>query len=394
MDQGKYSTLYAALQAVPDPRHARGQRYAWSLLLTLIAAALASGQQHIWGIAHWAALHAEEIMGLLALDGVRWPSVSTLYRAVQAVDVEALQAHLAAYHASLTCETGSSAHLTLLTGETVEGQAVDGKAVRGASAYGEKIRLVSIVRHGDGVTVSQTRVTSRRGEQTATPPLLAARDLSGIVLTFDAGLAQRALAQQIVDQHGHYLMVIKRNQRDLYETLALWFDPPPVLAPRPCDGVVPVRRCQTVGKAHGRIETRCLSSRADFIAELDWPGVGQVMRRTCRRTCLKTGLSSEETTYGITSLGWQQADAAQLEHLWRGHWTIENRSHYVRDETMGEDRGRAHRGHTPEALATLRNSLIAVMRAQGWTNIAAALRHYGSAVVKAFTLLGVTHPRL
>ena len=392
MDQAKYSTMYAALQAVPDPRHARGQRYAWSLLLTLIAAALASGQQHIWGIAHWAALHAEEIMRLLALDGVHWPSVSTLYRAVQAVDVGALQAHLAAYHASLTNETTSSACLTLLTGETIEGQAVDGKAVRGASAYGEKVRLVSVVRHGDGGTVSQTRVASRRGEQTATPPLLAARDLRGTVLTFDAGLAQRALAQQIVDQHGHYLMVIKRNQRDLYESLAVWFDPPPALAWQPCDGVIPLRRCQTVGKAHGRIETRRLLSRADCIAALDWPGVGQVMRRTCRRTCLKSGQTSEETTYGITSLGWHQADAAQLEHLWRGHWTIENRSHYVRDETMGEDRGRAHQGHTPEALATLRNSLITLMRAEGWTNIAAALRHYGSAVAKAFALLGITRP--
>jgi predicted transposase YbfD/YdcC len=392
MDQAKYSTMYAALQAVPDPRHARGQRHAWSLLLILIAAALASGQQHVWGIAHWAALHAEEIIGLLALDGVRWPSVSTLYRAVQAVDVAALHEHLAAYRPTTTDETATPARVTLLSGETVEGQAVDGKAVRGASAYGERVRLVSVVRHGDGATLSQTRVETRRGEQTATPPLLAQRDLNATVLTFDAGLAQRALAQQIVEQHGHYLMVVKRNQRELYDTLALWFDPPPALAWQPCDGVIPLRRCQTTGKAHGRVETRTLESRADFIAELDWPGVGQVMRRTCRRTSLKTGLTSVETTYGITSLGWHQADAAHLEQLWRGHWTIENRCHYVRDETMGEDRGRAHRGHTPEALATLRNALIGQLRADGWTNIAAALRHYGSSVVKAFALLGVSRP--
>jgi predicted transposase YbfD/YdcC len=391
MDQAKYSTMYAALQAVPDPRHARGQRYAWSLLLTLIAAALASGQQHIWGIAHWAALHAEEIMGLLALDGERWPSVSTLYRTVQAVDVMALHERLAAYSVTVTPQT-PPARLTLLSGETVEAQAVDGKVVRGASAYGEKVRLVSLVRHSDGTTLSQTRVETRRGEQTATPPLLAARDLNATVLTFDAGLAQRALAQQIVDQHGHYLMVVKRNLRDLYDTLALWFDPPPALAWQPCDGVIASRRHQTTEKAHGRIETRILESRADFMADLDWPGVGQVMRRTCRRQSLKTSRTSEETTYGITSLGWHQANAAHLELLWRGHWTIENRCHYVRDETMGEDRGRAHRGHTPEALATLRNALITQWRAEGWRNLAAALRHYGSSVAKAFALLGVGRP--
>ena len=50
MDPDQYTTLAAALQAVPDPRQRRGQRYPWSLLLTLIMAALISGEQHGRGI--------------------------------------------------------------------------------------------------------------------------------------------------------------------------------------------------------------------------------------------------------------------------------------------------------------------------------------------------------
>lgn len=388
MDKPQYSTLYAALQAVPDPRHRRGQRYPWPLLLTLIAAALASGQPSVWGMAHWAALHAEAIIDLLGLEVKRVPSASTLYRAVQHVDGEALDRCLGLYNATLARLDPTVGCLTLATGQIVQGQAVDGKVVRGASAHGQTVQLVSLVRHGDGVTLRQVRVASRRGEQTATPTLLARHDLQGTVTTFDAGLSHRPLAQQIIDQQGHYLMLIKRNHRDLYEHLTLWFDPPSSLAWLPCDGPLPVRQAQTCDKGHGRVEVRTLLSRADIAPDLPWPHAAQVLRRTCRRHNLKTGQTSVETTYGVTSLTAAEATPQQLEQLWRAHWTIENRSHYVRDVTLGEDNGQVHVGHAPEVLASLRNALLALLRAQGWSSIAAALRHYGSSVVKAFVLIG------
>jgi hypothetical protein len=45
MDDRKYATLVEALAAVPDPRRWSGQRYPWVLLLTLVSAALATGQR-------------------------------------------------------------------------------------------------------------------------------------------------------------------------------------------------------------------------------------------------------------------------------------------------------------------------------------------------------------
>ena len=57
MDPDQYTTLAAALQAVPDPR----QRYPWALLLTLIMAALVSGEQHGRGIGQWGQEHAAEL---------------------------------------------------------------------------------------------------------------------------------------------------------------------------------------------------------------------------------------------------------------------------------------------------------------------------------------------
>ena len=65
----------------------------------------------------------------------------------------------------------------------------------------------------------------------------------------------------------------------------------------------------------------------------------------------------------------------------RGHWGIENRVHYVRDATMGEDANRTRTGSGPQVLATLRNATISRMRASGSTNIAASLRRNTARVI-------------
>jgi predicted transposase YbfD/YdcC len=382
--------MYAALQAVPDPRHARGQRYAWPLLLTLVAAALASGQKQVWAIAHWAVLHAQEIIALLEVDLPRLPSASTLYRTVQRVDVTLLEQRLAEYAASLAAEA-TAPTVTLSTGATVRGQAIDGKEVRGASAHGDKVKLVSLVQHDTALTLEQAQVERRRGEQTTARKLLTGRDLRGTVTTMDAGLAGRRLVQQVLDQHGEYLVVIKANQRTQQDAIALLFEQPPWL---PHERSAEYRCFRSIDKGHGRLETRQLESSPSLNDYLEWPGVQQVMRRTCRRVILKTGEVTEEVTYGLTSLGWHAATSEHLEHLWRAHWTIENRAHYVRDETMGEDRAQIHVGDAPHALAALRNGVLNALRLRGHTNIAAALREHAASVRKAFTLIGALPLRL
>jgi predicted transposase YbfD/YdcC len=65
-----------------------------------------------------------------------------------------------------------------------------------------------------------------------------------------------------------------------------------------------------------------------------------------------------EVSYGITSLTAEEAGAADVDRLWRGHWTIEDGKHYVRDVTLGEDRHQMYSGNAPQVLAALRNVLI------------------------------------
>ena len=88
----------------------------------------------------------------------------------------------------------------------------------------------------------------------------------------------------------------------------------------------------------------------------------------------------------MTSLGAAAGTPAVLAALWRGHWTIENRRHYVRDVTLGEDACQVHSGHAPQALAALRNAVISLLRSAGWHNIAAGIRHYSTSVRDALTV--------
>jgi predicted transposase YbfD/YdcC len=371
MNQPQYSNLIAALRAIPDPRNARGKQLEWLMILGVLASAMLSGQQGVAAIAQWAQRQRRPLLRAFRPARDRLPSESTLRRALQQLDVVALEQHVAAVAAPAVPAADPAGH------------AIDGKHVRGAGTRGHPTVLVSLVAHADGQVVAQTAVAHKRHESQAVPIVLDGRDLHGIVITMDAGLTHPKLAQQILAQGGDYLMVVKRNQRQLYDELGWFFDTPPL----PCDR--PWRTVRTVNKGHGRLETRQLTCTDDLDDYVRWPGVQQVLQRESERVTLKTGVVTRAVTFGMTSLDAAAGTPEVLAALWRGHWAIENQRHYVRDVTLGEDACQVHSGHAPQALACLRNAVISLLRGAGWHNIAAGVRHYSTAVRDALTLIGV-----
>ena len=83
----------------------------------------------------------------------------------------------------------------------------------------------------------------------------------------------------------------------------------------------------------------------------------------------------------------QQAGPATLAALIRGHWSIENAIHHVRDTTFAQDACRSRTGHAAVNLAALRNAVITAIRATGATNIAAARRWAATRPHNAIKLL-------
>jgi predicted transposase YbfD/YdcC len=255
--------------------------------------------------------------------------------------------------------------------------------VRGANTHGAQLHLVSLVEQESGTVLEQQAVPAKTNEIRAAPVLLRGRDLHGLVITGDALLTQRALAQQILDQGGHYLMVVKRNQAELYEDIQTLFAEPDW-------GPDNDRLSYTShDHAHGRYETRTLTSSEQLRDYLQWPGAQQVAQRICTRRRHLADPAKPTITYAVTSLSRQQATPEQLEHLWRGHWGIENRNHYVRDETLGEDRCQVCAGQAPRALAALRSGILALIRTRPWRCIPQALRHYNANPRDALLVIGL-----
>ena len=101
------------------------------------------------------------------------------------------------------------------------------------------------------------------------------------------------------------------------------------------------------------------------------------------------GKISNETRYFITSVPRALGSASHLLAWGRGHWSIENRSHYVRDVTFAEDASRIRKGSGPEIMAALRNAAIGFLRTTGATNIAETVRRNASQVRTLFAKLGI-----
>lgn len=135
-----------------------------------------------------------------------------------------------------------------------------------------------------------------------------------------------------------------------------------------------MRRATTHDKGHGRSEVRTIETLTHFPPWLDWPGIQQACRITRTRTL--NGRTNQEVAFVITSLSRRRANAARLLELVRSHWAIENRLHWVRDMTLGEDACRVRTQHAPQLLAALRNLTIAMSRRAGFCYLPRAMRRF------------------
>jgi predicted transposase YbfD/YdcC len=126
----------------------------------------------------------------------------------------------------------------------------------------------------------------------------------------------------------------------------------------------------------GRIERRELWALPIFDDFLAWPGARLMLR--LERTVIHkaTGELHREVAYALSSLDLDSLDPTKLLALWRQHWHIENRVHYVCDVTLGEDACRVRSGAGPRVLSAIRRTILTALSLQRVTNVAEALRSF------------------
>lgn len=243
-----------------------------------------------------------------------------------------------------------------------EAIASDGKTLRGAKQHGAPgPHVLSVVGHRLGLPLRQQAVDDNTNAMKAVETVLQQIGLRGRLLTMEALLTQRHVAQTIVEGGGDYVMIVKDTQRQLQAEVELVFTLPP--------GGDRQESTRTVEVGHGRIESRTLTTSEALVGYSDGPGLAQgfdVGRQVIEK---KTGQDRVEVVYGVTSLSPERATPERLLELGRGHWAMENKSHWVRDVTFAEDRSQVRSGRLPQVMAALRNTAIGLLRLAGYRTI-------------------------
>lgn len=374
--EGDQSSLLEALARVPDPRCRRGIRHRFTPLLAASVAAMLAGARSFAAIAEWVADLPPAARVALSMCGPA-PATSTIWRLLTAVDASALQAALGSWVRARLAEL-TGAHSTRRTPRQV--LALDGKTMRATTRAGAPVHLLGVLDHATSAVVAQVNVDVKRNEISCFATVLdQIEDLTDVLVTADAMHAQTAHINYLHARGAHLLVCVKANQPSLLARLKAlpWKDVP--------------NGHTSSGRAHGRLEKRTLKA-VTVAAGLGFPHAAQaiqVLRRT-RRIKPRPGGRHRwhtETAYAIVTLPAEQAHPAELATWIRQHWHIENKIHWVRDVTLGEDLHQAKTGNGPHVMAILRNLIITLLRWAGHNNIARALRHNARHPGQAITLV-------
>ena len=197
----------------------------------------------------------------------------------------------------------------------------------------------------------------------------------------DALLTQRHGAQAMGDEGGDDVMIVKEHQPQLRADIALVLTLPPAGDRQ--------ETARTVDIGHGRIEPRHITTSEALVGDSTWPGLAQVFELGRHVIMQKTGQERVAVVYGVTSLSSERATPGRVLDVVRGHWSIENKSHWVRDGTFDEDRSQVRCGSIPQVMAALRNTAMGLLRWAGHTNIAAACRRLAAQPAQALALIGI-----
>jgi hypothetical protein len=399
-DPVRTSSLVTALAAVPDPRHRRGRRHQLTGLLAIGACACLTGSSSYVAIGEWAAAQGQTVLDCLGSDA-DLPSESTLRRCLQDTDAAALDAAVAGWAgqqlAVQQAWAAGTQHPPITANRRVI--AIDGKTLRGsaprsapeqvatAGSGAGRTHLVAGYDQASGVALGQVACSPEAGtggEVAAAKGLAAALDerglLAGSVITVDAGFTARELAAELRCRGAHWILRIKGNQKTLHTRLKAL----------PWAAVPEAARVRSVG--HGRVETRTirvidLAGSSDGQGQF-FPDATQALK-IIRRRRTRRGRWSVQTVYAITSLDARAADPAQLACWVRGHWSIENGLHWVRDVVFAEDSSQVRTAHGPTNLAALRTLAINALRLTGHTNIATGLRQHARTPLLPLATLGL-----
>ena len=333
---GKLQSLFATL---PDARQPGKVAFPLDVVLMMALCAMLSDCGDFTEMEVFAETQQLWLATFLTLPNGT-PSHDVFRNVFMALTPEALLGILTAWGAEL-----SGHHL-----------AIDGKALRGTWDGAAGKCLVHVVRawvDAHGLSAGQVTCAEKSNEVEAIPRLLDALQLKGAIVTIDAAGTQCAIAEKIHEAGAGYVLSLKANQKNTLAAVATYFASAPHAA---------LQHTVTLEQKHGRCERREYSISGDlswFHKSWKWPGLLSVarVRRVVQRD--KTGPPITEVHYYLCTI---PADAKRLAALVRGHWSVENRCHWVLDVVFGEDHCQVRDTTAAHNLSILREMALKALR--------------------------------
>jgi predicted transposase YbfD/YdcC len=325
---------------ISDPRDEVKTRYSLLNILTIVLCAVIGGAEDFYDIEEFAKCKEDFFRTFLDLPD-RMPSHDTINRVISRLDPKEFSNCIVEWTKSLS--------------EKLKGViAIDGKTLRRSYQEASKknpLHIVSAWSSENGIVLGQVQTDAKSNEITAIPELLKLLDIEGSIVTIDAMGCQTEIAQKILDGGGDYVLALKGNQKNSLDSVRYLFD---WELRNDFSGVFHTQAL-SVGKGHGRVETRNVYSIGELeeIEGLDigkWPGLQSLtMVESIREV---NGSSTSERRYYISSL---EANAKAIGDSVRSHWGIENSLHWVMDVTFHEDYARNRKDHSAANMATMRH---------------------------------------
>jgi predicted transposase YbfD/YdcC len=383
------ASLYQAFEQVKDGRGKKGKRYPLALILTLIMLGKMAGETTIEGIIDWINGRKKELKRLLNWPK-GFPTNKTYTDTLAQCDYHEIAKAIAQVIVKARTVKQCNDKSTQLMEKQMDGEeklihtAVDGKAMRGTrkheSANQPPVHLLSFYECEAGIVLDHFSVEKKKNEYSTCIAILHPLLVKGRILTADAGIGYKGWCALVHIFGGYYQIIIKNNHPAVRRDLIAFFENDKIDRNE-------FQYHKEKSKGHGRQEVREIwtSTQMNGHFKDEWAGIAQVF--LIKRTVIEKGEERIEVVYGMTSLPRKKADAKRLLELNRKHWSIENRLHYRRDVTLGEDASQVRVKGAPEVLAALNGGILALMDFLGVKNVAKQMRHYCAHYEEALRLL-------
>ena len=383
------ASLYQAFEQVKDGRGKKGKRYPLAFILTVIMLGKMAGETRIDGIIDWIYERRGEIKKLLSWPK-GFPSESTYICALMKCDhhevAKVIAQVIVKARAVEQCHNEPSrlvAQKEQKSDDLIH-TAVDGKVLRGTLKHGREdqppVHLLSFYECESGIVLDQFLVDSKKNEEPACKAILHPLLVKGRIISGDSIFSCRDWCAAIHAYKGYYAIPLKENNSAVLRNLTEFF----------MDEGIDRKEFhyhKETNKGHGRLEIREIwtSTQMNEFFEKDWAGIAQVFM--IRKKIKEKDEERREIMYGITSVSRKVADAMRLLDLNRKHWHVENRLHYRRDVTLGEDASQVRSRGAPEVIAALNGGILALMDFLGVKNVAKQMSHFCAQPREALQLL-------